>query len=81
MDDQKRDTKSDKAGSESLIRPEQSSRVMEYGCSCCSRESRCAAWERGDPIETDEESGCDKKDEGAAKKVHIKGTLGDTLWY
>ena len=28
MDDQKRDTKSDKAGSESLIRPEQSSRVM-----------------------------------------------------
>lgn len=68
----------------SLIRPEQSSRVLSslgnMDAAVVGEIPDTQPWE-GEPVEITEESGCDKKDEGAEKIIHIKGTLGDVLWY
>ena len=85
MDDQKRDTKSDKAGSESLIRPEQSSRVMpKRGNTDAAVVPESPDVQRGSEVNLLKPMGkvvVTKRMKVLQKKVHIKGTLGDTLWY
>lgn len=67
MDNQKRETKSDKAGSGSLNRRKQSFKVITADAAVIWEILHIQPDELSETIEISEESGCDKKDEDVAK--------------